>query len=48
MTCNLNNSKRCVHIKNLHQTLNLRKVHLVINLNQKEGLKPYIELNTKF
>ena len=40
-----------IHIKNLKQELNhgliLKKVHRVIKFNQKAGLKPYIDMNTK-
>ena len=40
-----------VHIRALKQTLNnrliLKKVHRVIQFNQKAWLKPYIEINTK-
>ena len=40
-----------VHIRNLKQLLNhgliRKKVHRVINFNQKACLKPYIDLNIK-
>ena len=40
-----------IHIRNLEQALNhgliLKKVHRVIKLNQKDWLKPYIDMNTK-
>ena len=40
-----------VHIRTLKQALNhrliLRKVHRVIQFNQKAWLKPYIDMNTK-
>ena len=40
-----------IHIRNLKQALNhgliLKKVHRVINFNQKAWLKPYIDMNTK-
>ena len=40
-----------IHIRNLEQALNhgliLEKVHRVIKLNQKDWLKPYIDMNTK-
>ena len=43
--------KYVMHIRVLKQALNhglvLRKVHRVIQLNQKDWLKPYIDLNTK-
>ena len=41
-----------VHIRALKQALNrgliLKRVHRVIQFNQKAWLKPYIDLNTKF
>ena len=40
-----------VHIRNLKQALNhglvLKNIHRVIKFNQKDWLKPYIEMNTK-
>ena len=40
-----------MHIKVLKQALNhglvLKKVHRIIQFNQKEWLKPYIDMNTK-
>ena len=43
--------KNVVHIKVLKQTWNhglvLKKVHRVIQFNQKDWLKPYIDMNTK-
>ena len=40
-----------MHIRVLKQALNhglvLRKVHRVIQFNQKDWLKPYIDMNTK-
>ena len=40
-----------IHIRNLKQTSNhgliLKKVHRVIEFNQKAWLRPYIEMNTK-
>ena len=40
-----------VHISVLKQALNhgliLKKVHRVIQFNQKSGLKPYTDMNTK-
>ena len=39
-----------IHIKNLKQALNheiiLKEVHRVIKFNQKDWLKPYIDMNT--
>ena len=44
-------SEYVIHIGNLKQALNprliLKKVHRVIKLNQKDWLKPYVDLNTK-
>ena len=45
-------NKDCVvHIRALKQALNhgliLKKVHRVIQFNQKEWLKPYIEMNNE-
>ena len=50
--CNLLNKKKCVvHIKSLKQALNhglkLKKVHRIIEFNQKAWLKPYIDMNTE-
>ena len=43
--------KYVVHIRALKQALNhglkLKKVHRVIQFNQKAWLKPYIDMNTK-
>ena len=43
--------KYVIHIKVLKQALNhelvLKKVHRIIQFNQKEWLKPYIHMNTK-
>ena len=40
-----------IHIRDLKQALNhrliLKKVHRVIQFNQKSWLKPYIDMNTK-
>ena len=52
LVCNLFNKKKYVaHINTLKQALNhgmkLKKVHRVIELNQKEWLKPYIDMNTE-
>ena len=51
LVCNLfNKEKYVVHIKALKQALNglkLKKIHRVIKFNQKELLKPYIDMNTE-
>ena len=52
LVCNLRNKKKyVVHIKSLKQALNhglkLKKVHRIIEFNQKAWLKPYIDMNTK-
>ena len=43
--------KYVIHIRVLKQALNhglvLKKVHRVIQFNQKDWLKPYIDMNTK-
>ena len=43
--------KNVMHIRVLKQALNhglvLRKVHRVIQFNQEDWLKPYIDINTK-
>ena len=50
--CNLLNKKKyIVHINSLKQALNhglkLKKIHRVIEFNQKAWLKPYIDMNTE-
>ena len=52
LVCNLFNKKRYVaHINSLKQALNhelkLKKIHRAIEFNQKEWLKPYIDMNTE-
>ena len=52
LVCNLFNKKKYVaHINALKQALNhglkLKKIHRVIEFNQKEWLKPYIDMNTE-
>ena len=51
LVCNLQNKKNVVHIKSLKQTLNhglkLKKIHRIIEFNQKSWLKPYIDMNTE-
>ena len=52
LVCDLHNKKKyVVHIKSLKQALNhglkLKRVHRVIEFNQKAWLKPYIEMNTE-
>ena len=50
--CNLQNKKiYVVQIKSLKQALNhglkLKKIHRIIEFNQKAWLKPYIDMNTE-
>ena len=52
LVCNLFNKKKyVVHINSLKQVLNhglkLKKIHRVTEFNQKEWLKPYIDMNTE-
>ena len=52
LVCDLHNKKKnVVHIKSLKQALNhglkLKKVHRIIESNQKAWLKPYIDMNTE-
>ena len=52
LVCNLRNKKKyVVYIKSLKQALNhglkLKKVHRIIEFNQKAWLKPYIDMNTE-
>ena len=52
LLCNLFNKKKyVVHINSLKQALNhglkFKKIHRVIEFNQKEWLKPYIDMNTE-
>ena len=52
LICNLFNKKKYVtHINLLKQALNhglkLKQIHRVIEFNQKEWLKPYIDMNTE-
>ena len=52
LVCNLHNKRKyVVHINSLKQALNkglkLRKVHRIIEFNQKAWLKPYIDMNTE-
>ena len=52
LVCNLQNKKKyVVHIKSLKQALNhglkLKKVHRIIEFNQKAWLKLYIDMNTE-
>ena len=52
LVCNLNDKKKyVVHIRSLKQALNngliLKKVHRVIQFNQKAWLKEYIDMNTE-
>ena len=52
LVCNLFNKKKyVVHINSLKKAFNhglkLKKIHRVIEFNQKEWLKPYIDMNTE-
>ena len=52
LICNLSNKKKYViHVNSLKQALNhglkLNKIHRVIEFNQKEWLKPYIDMNAE-
>ena len=52
LVCNrFNKKKYVIHINSLKQALNhglkLKKIHRVIEFNQKEWLKPYIDMNTE-
>ena len=52
LVCNLFNKKKYViHINSLKQALNhglkFKKIHRIIEFNQKEWLKPYIDMNTE-
>ena len=52
LVCNLLNKKKyVVHINSLKQGLNhglkLKKIHRIIEFNQKAWLKPYIDMNTE-
>ena len=52
LICNLHDKKKyVVHIKSLKQALNhelkLKRVHRIIEFNQKAWLKSYIDMNTE-
>ena len=52
LVCNLSNKKKYViHVNSLKQALThglkFKKIHRVIEFNQKEWLKPYIDMNTE-
>ena len=52
LVCNLRNKKKyVVHIKSLKQALNyglkFKKIHRIIEFNQKAWVKPYIDMNTE-
>ena len=52
LVCNFQNKKKyVVHIKSLKQALNhglkLKKIHRIIEFNQKAWLKPYIDMNAE-
>ena len=53
LICNIEDEEKYVmHVKVLKQALNhglvWKKVHWVIQFNQKDWSKPYIDMNTKF
>ena len=52
LVCNLHNKKKhVVHIKSLKKALNhglkFKKIHRIIEFNQKAWRKPYIDMNTE-
>ena len=52
LVCNLSNKKKyVVHINSLKQALNyglkFKKIHIIIEFNQKACLKPYIDMDTE-
>ena len=52
LVCNIHNKENYfIHIRALRKALNhgliLKKVHKIIQFNQKAWLKPYIDMNTK-
>ena len=51
LVCSILDKKNVVHIRALKQALNhgliLKKLQRVIQFNQEEWLKPYIDMNTK-
>ena len=52
LVCNLHNKKKyIVNVKSIKQALNhglkFKKVHRIIEFNQKAWLKPYIDMNTE-
>ena len=51
LICSIEDKEYVIHIRALKQALNhglkLKKVHRVIQFNQKAWLKPYIDMNTK-
>ena len=52
LVCNLYDKKKyVVHVNTLKQALNhglkLKKIHRIIEFNQKAWLKPYIDMNTE-
>ena len=51
LATNLYDKKYAIHMKKIEQMLNhglkLKKVHWVIEFNQKAWLKPYIVMNTE-
>ena len=52
LICSMKNKEKYrIHVRSLKQALNhglkLKKLHRVIQFNQKDWLKPYIDMNTK-
>ena len=48
LICNIKDKvKYVMHIKALNHGLVLKKVHRIVQLNQKHWLKPYTDKNTK-
>ena len=47
LVCNLFNKKKYV-VQALNHVLKFKKIHRVIKFNEKECLKPYIDMNTEF
>ena len=48
LVCNLYDKKKyVVHINSLNPALKFKKIHRIIEFNQKAWLKPYIDMNTE-